>query len=491
MKKVSVLIALVLVVGLAASAMASGPRTTGFQVQNLSATADADVTIFYYRTDGTIECTDTATIPTGGSQSWYQGDAAAGGNSCISTLSGSWIGSVVIESTEPVAVIANIAESGDYAAGAYVGSGQAQIGMPLILPAIMDGGGFHGFTTDFAIQNAGGGTATCDIEFWGEVSGAVDKTIPGVSIEAGASYYRDQELDGDNLPGDNWLGVVVADCNQPMAGTINQKPLADAAGALLTYDAVAVDKIPATGDVLLPVIMWDFFNYWTGVQVVATQANTSGVIHVYDDTGAEVDTEPFGPLGQYGSFTLLPNWTGGTFVGAVDELYSAVVEFTAGGGTAMVNQRDKPGVVGMTYSGLFEANATINLSIPFAANNYYGVSTGFQVVNTGAAGDITVYFEGTPGTGSVDTQVGPINLATGAALPLQQFQTGGNDPVLSGCTTCGSYPPFLNAEHWTGSIRVEGDAGMMLSAIVNERGYSQTAAGIVGDVGQVYNAFNY
>lgn len=485
MKKLSMLLLVAIMVALPVAAMASGPRTTGFQIQNLG-TAEASVTITYYNTDGSVACTDTNTIAIGSSINYYQG-AEPAGNSCISDASfgDSWQGSVVIESTEPVAVITNIAESTNYASGAYVGTSGTLVGAPLILPAIMGGSGFYGFTTDFAIQNAGAAAATCTLNFVNATTGVTDKTVPGIGVEPGASYYRDQEASDADL-GTNWLGVVVADCDQPMAGTINQKRLASAAGALLTYDAVASDKIPAGSDVSLPVLMWDFFSYWTGVQVVATAADTSGTVYIYDSGGTEVLAQPFGPLGLYGSYTVLPNTFGGTFAGVADELYSGKVVFSAGSGTAMVNQRDMAGGVGMTYSGIFADSLTNNISVPFAANNYFGVSTGFQVVNSGAAGSITVTFSPNPAYPGQNTPAPvTIALAAGEAVPFQQFLVGGNDPLLTGCTTCGSYG---GADHWIGSITVAGDAGMSLSAIVNERGF---ALPVAGDVGMVYNAFNY
>jgi len=478
MKKVSILIALVLLVSMSSFALASGPRTTGFQIQNLG-DGDAEVYIYYYNTDGSTECMDgPVTIGVGESRNWYQGL-----DGCIGALPGSWQGSAVIESTQPVAVIANIAEGGDYAAGAYVGTSGTTAGAPLILPAIMSGAGYFGFTTDFAIQNAGADTAACTLEFYQTGEATPDKTIPSFNVEVGASYYRNQETQDADL-GANWLGVVIADCNQPMAGTINQKPLGGAAGALLTYDAVAADKIP-TGDISLPVIMWNFFDFWTGLQLIATDAaGAAGTISIYDSSGVLAHSEPF-TLGQYGSHVLVPDLVGGSFSGTADELYSAAIEFTSGAGTAMVNQRNMAGAIGMTYSGIYGANMTEGLSIPFGARNYYGVSTGFQVVNTGAAGDIMVYYDGSPGSGSVSTTVGPISLGAGDAVPLQQFLVGGDDPDLQGCTTCGSAG---TGNRWYGSIRVVGDAGMSLSAIVNERGFDQS---VVGDVGQVYNAFNY
>lgn len=493
MKKLSILFVFVLVVSLPLAAAASGPRTTGFQIQNLG-TAEASVTINYYATDGTLVCSDTVAIAIGSSKNYYQGPLSAGGNSCISddSLYGpTWQGSVVIESTEPVAVITNIAESTNYAAGAYVGTPDTLVGDPLILPAIMGGTGFYGFTTDFAIQNAGASASTCTLYFVNGTTGATDKTVPLAAIPVGASYYREQETDDTDLTS-NWLGVVVADCDQPMAGTINQKRLASAAGALLTYDAVASDKIPAGSDVSLPVIMWDYFTYWTGVQIVATAANTSGTIYFYDDTGTQVFSETFGPLGLYGSHTVLPSTYGGTFTGLTDELYSGNIVFSAGSGLAMVNQRDTAGAVGMTYGGVFADALSSNISIPFAAHNYFGVSTGFQVVNTGAAGNITVTFTPNPAYPGQNTPAPVvIALASGGAVPLQQFLSGGNDPLLTGCahsSAAGGCGTRGDTNHWIGSITVVGDAGMALSAIVNERGFDLPA---IGDVGMVYNAFNY
>jgi hypothetical protein len=151
--------------------------------------------------------------------------------------------------------------------------------------------------------------------------------------------------------------------------------------------------------------------------------------------------------------------------------------------------------VAMTYSGIYADGTTENLSLPFVARNYWGVSTGFAVKNDGAAGTVDIYFEGSPGSGSADFAIMGQALGAGESVNLFQWKPGCDaDPAcpaqdLQGCSDafCGTVPASYT-ENWTGSVRVEGSAGMLLSSIVNERGYE---LGGIGDVGQVYNGFNY
>jgi len=497
MKKVSILLAIVLVASLVSVAMAGGPRTTGFQIQNLD-TAPVDVTVYYYNLNGTVQCQEGPhNIPVGGSKAFYQG-AGSPTSDCIGNDGSltSWQGSVVIESTGPIAVIANIAEPlPNYASGAYVGTPDSKVGNPLILPGIFSSS-VYGFTCDFAIQNAGAKDTVVDIEFYGSVNGTppstLGKTLADVPIKAYSSYYYDMATDTD-LPA-NWMGVAIATSQDgaPLAGTINQKPAGgNVPGALLTFDAVAVDKIPASADSSLPGLMKNYYNYWTGVQVIASANGTTGNILIYEPGGTLVHTEPF-TLNQWESkalfvkdLTALSN----------NVLYYGTVDFTTGSGTSIVSQRDFPGAVAMTYSGIYADGTTANLSLPFVARNYWGVSTGFVVKNDGAAGPVDIHFIGTPGSGSIDFDITGYTLGAGASVNLFQWPPGcAADSAcpaqnLTGCTPafCGSTPASY-PDHWIGSVTVVGTAGMKLSAIVNERGYE---LGNIGDVGQVYNGFNY
>jgi hypothetical protein len=494
MKKLSILLAVVLVASLVSFAMASGPRTTGFQIQNLD-TAAVDITVFYYNIDGSLQCNETANLGVGESISYYQG-AGSPISDCIGNDAGltEWEGSVVIEATGPIAVIANIVEGTDYASGAYVGTPDTKVGNPLILPGVF-GPSVYGFTGDFAVQNASAAPTTVDIYFYGSEDGAppsvLTKQYNDQPIAAYSSFYWDMETE-TGFPA-NWIGVAIIDSQDdaPLAGTVNQKPVGGAAGALLTFDGVASDKIPASADSSLPGLMKDYFDYWTGVQVIAAEDSTAGNILIYEPGNpTPVHTEPFS-LNQWESQALFVNG----LALADDVLYFGTVEFTAGSGASIVSQRDMAGAVAMTYSGIYADGTTENLSLPFVARNYWGVSTGFAVKNDGLAGTVDIYFEGTPGSGSVDFAIMGESLGAGESVNLFQWKPGCDaDPAcpaqdLQGCTAafCGSisaaYP-----EHWTGSVRVEGGSGMLLSSIVNERGYE---LGAIGDVGQVYNGFNY
>jgi hypothetical protein len=494
MKKLSILLAIVLVASLVSFAMASGPRTTGFQIQNLD-TAAVDVTVFYYNTNGTQQCSETANLGVGESISYYQG-AGSPISDCIGNDAGltSWEGSVVIEATGPIAVIANIVEGTNYASGAYVGTPDTKVGDPLILPGIF-GPSVYGFTGDFAVQNASAADTVVDIYFYGSADGAppsvLTKTINDQTIKAYSSLYHDMETE-TGFPA-NWIGVAIVDSEDdaPLAGTVNQKPVSGAPGALLTFDGVASDKIPASADSSLPGLMKDYYDYWTGVQVIASVNGTAGNILIYEPGNATpVHTEAFA-LNQWESQALFVK----DLALSDDVLYFGTVDFTAGSGASIVSQRDMAGAVAMTYSGIYADGTSENLSLPFVARNYWGVSTGFAVKNDGLAGTVNIYFDGSPGSGSVDFSIMSHALAAGESVNLFQWKPGCDaDPAcppqtLAGCTAgfCGSvsasYP-----EHWTGSVRVEGTAGMLLSSIVNERGYE---LGAIGDVGQVYNGFNY
>ncbi len=498
MKKIGPLIICMLAVGLVSVALAAGPRNTGFQIQNLG-TEPAKVTIYFYNTDGSLQCVEGPhSIPVGGSKSFFKGWETSPIADCIGKYTGlvSWLGSAVIETDQPLAVIANIREETEYAAGAYDGTPDTQVGQPLILPGLF-GSNTYGFTSDFAIQNAGAMSTTVDIVFCGSVDGAppsdcTEKVITGQVIEKGASFYYDMEVDTD-LPA-NWIGVAIVTPRNgtPLAGTVNQRPAGGAAGALFTFDAVAADKIPADAKSSLPGLMKDYYNYWTGVQVIATEDDTTGNIKIYAPGGVLMHTEPF-DLDQWESQAL--------FVSQLENLsdnvlYYGTVEFTSGKGAAIGSQRDFPGTSGLGYSGIFAEGTTANLNLPFVARNFWGVSTGFAIKNDGADGRIDIYFKGTPGTGSADFEILGYALGAGESLNLFQWPPGcAADPVcaaihpnITGCTaeSCGNYPASYT-EKWTGSVRVEGSAGMALSSIVNERGYEVPAD---GDLGLVYNAFN-
>jgi hypothetical protein len=143
----------------------------------------------------------------------------------------------------------------------------------------------------------------------------------------------------------------------------------------------------------------------------------------------------------------------------------------------IVNERGKTGAgynLGLTYSGMNGSLLQGNMTFPFIIKNYAGAkwNTAFQIMNVGAAGTVTVYYDAAEGSGfSSYSWTSP---SLGTFEPLECNQKAG------ACITT-ALP-----DGWNGSVRVEGAAGVVLAGICNERGGTTT-----GDSGLVYNGFPY
>jgi len=250
MKKfVSITLALIMLVGIVGMASAQGTRSTAIQLVNLGS-SPADITINYYNAmdassnPGQWKCADDVNDldPLAGVEYNHSGTT-----SCIASET-SWKGSIVIESTEPIAVITNINELGAsqggpnvyYAGGSYDGISDTKTAKEVILPIIMYD--YYGYNTDFAIQNAGADDASVTLKYIKSQTvptgpGTIDtKTVGPVAIKPGASYYRDQKAQDTDL-GSTWQGVIVITSDQPVASVVNQFP--NTQGTLLNYEGFA------------------------------------------------------------------------------------------------------------------------------------------------------------------------------------------------------------------------------------------------------------
>lgn len=477
-KTVSLVLALVLLVSIVAVAGAQGTRSTAFQIVNLGTNA-ADITIYYYNASdgagggGTLQCSDSVTaLGSFKSVQYNQG----GTGSCIDAQT-TWQGAVVIESTEPIAVITNVAEPAasnvTYAAGAYDGVADTRTAQEIVFPFVMYD--FYGYNTDFAIQNAGSAEATVTLTYYKTGSTAAAKTVQNIKIAPGSSYYRNQKTADTDL-GATWSGVVVVSSTQPVAGVVNENP--NAGGQILNYEG-----FPSGGTTVnMPFLCKGFtsLSWYTGFQVVAMADNTVGTIKFYK-TGestptAEVDLS----LSKYGSLEwnmrdkpasdykngvgIPDNWSG-----------AGVIELTSGSAVAIVNERGKSGLgddMGLTYSGFDTGLSKANMTFPFVIKNYYKFYTAFQVVNVGTAGTVTVYYDAQPGSGLNSYTWTSASLATNESLECNQLYGGCIDTTLP--------------DSWVGSVRVVGAAGVQLTGICNERSDQ-----INGDAGLVYNGFPY
>lgn len=452
MKKLSILaIVAMLAMLVVLPASAQGITwTSGFQVQNLSSSAAADILIYYYNQDGTlaIDPPPSDSIPAMSSKTYYPIHAAEPFN-----------GSVVIESTEPVVAIANtLGNEPQYlAATESFAMGAMEVNLPLIMKAN------SGYYTWFNVQNTSmTDAAQVTVEYIPGSDGTA-YTAPAVTIQPGASATFNQR-DLANI-GAKFVGSAKVTSTQPVVATVMQ--VGETFMNMLGYNGFTA----GSDTVSMPLIMANNNGYYTGFQVqnVGTAQTTITVDYGNNIAGTFDPVDEMATLDPGESATFLQN-TGqfgpaaGQYVGSAtittdnNEPVVAIVNQVALGGTA----------VGTAYNGFNPGDATANVSAPLIMANNSGYYTGIQVQNVGAAAvDITVDY-------------GP-NIA-GAFNPPDEMAT-----IQPG----DSYNSIQSSGGWTGntyvgSLVVTAPAGSQIVMIVNE-----VLLGSGGDTFMTYNGFNY
>ncbi|HET9222378.1 MAG TPA: hypothetical protein VFO07_07740, partial [Roseiflexaceae bacterium] len=180
----ALLMALALVGVPSAGAQMAITWTTGFQVQNLSATA-ANVSItFYDGATGNALTPFNAVIAANASTNFFPLDGGAGRPSVPAGFSGS----AVISSDQPVAAILNILGNGTAYGGSASGisAGSTTVGLPLIQK---NNGGFQ---TWFSLQNAGSTNATVSVAFKPrDAASGSAFTVSNLTVKPGAAITLD------------------------------------------------------------------------------------------------------------------------------------------------------------------------------------------------------------------------------------------------------------------------------------------------------------
>lgn len=438
---------LALILAFFALAMAGGSAeavtyTTGFQIQNLSA-SDANISVSYYKKDGTLDIAAvTDTIPANGSKTYYPIAASSGFN-----------GSVVISSDQPVAGIVNTLGDGQqYAASTEsFSSGATSVMLPLIMR------GNSGYNTWFNVQNTGSADATVTVAFKAGSAGT-DYTAAAVTIKPGAAATFDQT--GETNLGAKFIGSATITSDQPVVASVQQ--VGDTFKNMLGYNGFT----GGSQDVRLPLIMANNSGYYTGFQIqnVGAAAATVNIAYGSNIAGSFAPSAESATLQPNESMTFLQNtgsWSG-QYVGSATVTADQNV-------VAIVNQVKQTGVaLGTAYDGFNPASATSKASAPLIMANNSNYYTGIQVMNVGtAAANITVTY-------------GP-NLA-GSYAPAAETAT-----IAPG----DSYNSIQNGGGWAGqtyvgSLVVEGAAADKLVMIVN-----QINPLAPGDQFMTYNAFNF
>jgi len=453
MKKTSLLAIvamLVMVVVLPASAQGGITWNSGFQVQNLSATAAADILIYYYNQDGTlaIDPPVSDSIPASSSKTYFPIHAADPFN-----------GSVVIESTEPVVAIVNtLGDAPQYlAATESFDMGADEVNLPLIMK------GNAGYYTWFNVQNTSmTDPAQVTVEYIPGSSGTA-YTAPTVTIQPGASATFSQR-DLANI-GTKFVGSAKVTSTQPVVATVMQ--VGETFKNMMGYNGFT----GGSTTVNMPLIMANNNGFYTGFQVqnvgdaqttvtIDYGTNIAGTFNPANDTATLDPGEAATFLQNSGQFGP----SAGKYVGSATITASnsqpvvAIVNQVKGGTTPL----------GTAYNGFNPGNATMNVSAPLIMANNNGYYTGIQVMNVGgSAVNITVDY----GANIGGTYNPPNETAT--------IQPGDSyNSIQSG----GSW----GTNKYVGSLVVTAPAGSQIVMIVN-----QVKGGTGGDTFMTYNGFNY
>jgi hypothetical protein len=494
-KLLSITLALIMLLGVVSMASAQGTRSTAIQLVNLG-TSPADIVINYYNAmdassqPGELKCSDNVDdlAPLAGVEYNHSGTT-----SCIASET-SWKGSIVIESTEPIAVITNINELGQsqggpnvyYAGGSYDGIADTKTAGEVVLPIIMYD--YYTYNTDFAVQNAGADDAQVTLKYIKSTTvptgpGTVDtKTEGPFTVKPGASLYRDQKADDSDL-GSTWQGVVIVESTQPVAAVVNQYP--NTQGTLLNYEGFAA------GDdtIYMPFMAREYFGFSTFLSVVAMEDGTAGTVEFFElgkatpDATLNVSLDEYEVLGwnqktdtAYDTGSIPVGWGG-----------AAVVKLTSGSAVAVVNERgeSKQGhKLGLTYSGMNGNAIKSKMVFPYIIRKYakFKWNTSFQIMNTGAKGKVTVKYNPLAGTSFSAYTWTSGDLDPNQALECNQLLDP-NSCVDTDPGTAGNQPL---PDGWVGSVVVEGEAGVVLAGICNVRNPT-----VAQDNGLSYNGFPY
>jgi len=329
-----------------------GTSSIVFRNNSDSYTAQVNTTYFYWsstvveqQSSYTSPKSTTVLLPTAG---WLSGSAMA-------------------VASEDVAVVVENYQSSNGQTYSYNGiaatdslnPGWGQVGTNIHLPLLMDNN--SGWSTSVTIFNAGGETATFDLDYYGQNSGGPYQGPQG-SLEPNASVTYNQS--GSSCP---TIGAGRIGSDQPLAVVVRQSYAGSVSGA---YNGSSVGATALS----LPLIMANNSGWYTGI-AVQNLGSANATINVHYDpqpgypykytdiaTVAPHSTAVFGQSGgQWGT----ARWVGSARISASQRIAAIVNETTAGK---------------MSSYNSF-ANGTSLIVLPDIRTNVSGWTSGVQIQN--------------------------------------------------------------------------------------------------------------
>jgi hypothetical protein len=417
---------------------------TGLQVQNLSATP-ADVTITYYDQDGRSapQWTERASAPANDSYTFY-----TPGNP---NLPAGFVGSAVIQATQPIGAIVNQQTQPD-ARPFYVGTFDAPRtpATTVFLPYALKG--VENRSSTLTVQNTGAAAGTVDARFY-----TPDGLVARLQVFVPAFASRRLRLaDIAEIPGGaNAAAVLVSD--QPIVAIGD---VYDAAtGIMQVYTGLPT----GAASQLAPLVFKDRGGWDSEIRVQNVSASPITVRVGVQPTGGgtQITSAPV-TVGANAPYTFrprdLPELPGGLVASAQVEASGNVV--------AVVSEFNIERTTGMIYNAFGPDQGTTRISIPLIFRDRNGFDTGVQVQNVDATdAQVRITYRLASGASSVDFAVVP----AGGSFTFYQPS---NENIPPGSV---------------GSAVIENiGGGQRLVAIVNEVNYVRG-----GDASSTYEGLNY
>ncbi len=440
MKKFSLLLALLMLVVavLPASAQAvtntqaPGSWVSSINIQN-TGTQPATVILRFYNSAGTEVYTDSTSIsganaiPVGGSRTIVLA------NDEKSLATGQY--SVVVESSQPLEVIANSTSSGPVTAGAYQGVKQTDLSKTLYFPGLYNS--YYGFSSEIVLQNSDtANIATVDIDFYNPSTGAIitaahiHDTIPANSTRVFAmSKYS-------GVPAGNKTGILAAKVvsTTPIAGIVNNWS-STMFGEFSDYNGFAAGGLT----LYAPGLYKNYYNFMSALTVQNVGTAPTNILVTYGNGTTESATlQPFQSIAyvQPNNASLPSGNTNGVFAAKIESKPNG--SNAAQPIVALVTVENK--VKGSLGSYNVPAAATASVGCPVLMKQYYGWYTGTTVQNVGtqttnitityASGQSKTYQSVAP-NGSVAIVEGDTSVLPNTSAVSATITSSNNQPLVA------------------------------------------------------------
>ena len=452
MKKLTFgLVVALLLTALVVPVAMAGPAYSSIQVLNLGA-APADIYIYYYNQDGTLATMDGTnpnpyadTVAVGESNTYFPVHAADGFN-----------GSVVIESTEEIAVISNINYISPSVQSSWLGFKAG--GPELVFPLIMKGNNSN--DTTFNVQNTTDQPVNITIEFVPE-PGAGYAAIADVTdtLPAFAAHTYDQRTMSAFSGVTAWVGSakVSVDGAGAIAGVAQQ------IDALRNTGTAYNGFLGGSATVQVPLLMKENNNMWTSIncQNMGPGVTDVTVNYVPESGYPALAAESKTGVAEFGTAVFIqygaPQWVGAATVTAGNNL------------ACIVNQTNLVTYYASAYEGFDALVASDEVVAPLVQFQDQGDSmplwTSVNVKNLGTdSTNVTMDFKPAPGFSDVANATKAIG---GGAVGVFLF-----------------YDPNGDGTNAIGGAEISSDDGDLLAVVVN-----QQKLNFSGDVYSSYNGF--